>query len=149
MYNIELQRLTLEDAQTRALGAVEDLCDKFHLENQFGVISSAANLLISLLERCTNDQDEEFTLNFYVESENFSIQLISYQNLNEVYQLIKNSTLEDSDSAAYSFSLLTDNVELRNENELWTDIAVSPQFDTADRAAILKQEEVRTKQLND
>lgn len=149
MYNIELQRLTLEDAQTRALGAVENLCDKFHLENQFGVISAAANLLISLLERCTNDQDEEFTLNFYVESENLSIQLISYQNLNEVYQLIKNSTLEDSDSAAYSFSLLTDNVELRNENELWTDIAVSPQFDTADRAAILKQEEVRTKQLND
>ena len=78
-----------------------------------------------------------------------SIQLISYQNLNEVYQLIKNSTLEDSDSAAYSFSLLTDNVELRNENELWTDIEVKPQFETADRAAILKQEEVRTKQLND
>lgn len=148
MYNIELQNLTLQDAQNRILGAVENLCDSFHLDEQFGTISYGMHELMSLVERCSDSQYSNFTVNFYVESDRISVQLLNFKNLAEVTRMLDNASFNDADTAAFTVSCLTDKHELRNEGtELWLDIMVTPTFDTIDRAAILQQSTKKVENL--
>lgn len=148
MYNIELQNLTLQDAQNRILGAVENICDSFHLDEQFGTISYGMHELMSLVERCSETQFTNFTVNFYVESDRISVQLLNFNSLTEVAQMIDNASFNDADTAAFTVACLTDKHELRNNGqELWFDIMVTPTFDTIDRAAILQQNTKKVENL--
>lgn len=148
MYNIELQNLSLPDAQNRILGAVENLCDSFHLDEQFGTISYGMHELMSLVERCSDTQFNDFTVNFYVESDRISVQLLNFNSLAEVAQLIDKASFNDADTAAFTVACLTDKHELRNNGqELWFDIMVTPTFDTIDRAAILQQNTKKVENL--
>lgn len=148
MYNIELQNLTLQDAQNRILGAVENLCDTFHLDEQFGTISYGMHELMSLVERCSDTQYGNFSVNFYVENDRVSVQLLNFCNLTEVASMIDKSSFNDADTAAFTVACLTDKHELRNEGkELWFDIMVTPLFDTVDRAAILQENTKKVENL--
>ncbi|MCQ2279398.1 MAG: hypothetical protein MJZ49_01180 [Bacteroidales bacterium] len=148
MYNIELQNLTLQDAQNRILGAVENICDSFHLDEQFGTISYGMHELMSLVERCSETQFTNFTVNFYVESDRISVQLLNFNSLTEVAQMIDKASFNDADTAAFTVACLTDKHELRNNGqELWFDIMVTPTFDTVDRAAILQQNTKKVENL--
>lgn len=148
MYNIELQNLSLPDAQNRILGAVENLCDSFHLDEQFGTISYGMHELMSLVERCSNTQFTNFTVNFYVENDRISVQLLNFNNLTEVARFIDKASFNDADTAAFTVACLTDKHELRNNGqELWFDIMVTPTFDTIDRAAILQQNTKKVENL--
>lgn len=148
MYNIELQNLSLPDAQNRILGAVENLCDSFHLDEQFGTISYGMHELMSLVERCSDTQFTNFTVNFYVENDRISVQLLNFNSLAEVAQMIDKASFNDADTAAFTVACLTDKHELRNNGqELWFDIIVTPTFDTIDRAAILQQNTKKVENL--
>ena len=148
MYTTELQHLTLHTAQNSVLGAIENICDSFHLEDQFGVISYAMHELLSVMERCSDNQDAEFSVNLYVENDRISAQILDFQNITEVAARINNSTMNDTDTAAYTVGCLTDCHELRHNNEeLWLDMMVTPTFDTFDRASILHQQTVNSQNL--
>lgn len=148
MYNIELQNLTLQNVQNRILGAVENLCNSFHLDEQFGTISYGMHELMSLVERCSNTQFTNFTVNFYVENDRISVQLLNFNSLAEVAQMIDKASFNDADTAAFTVACLTDKHELRNNGqELWFDIMVTPTFDTIDRAAILQQNTKKVENL--
>lgn len=145
MYTIELQHLTLHTAQNSVLGAIENICDSFHLEEQFGVISYAMHELLSVMECCSDNQDAEFSVNLYVENDRISTQVLDFKNMEEVSARIDRATMDDADTAAYTVGCLTDNHELRNNGaELWLDIMVTPTFDAVDRAGILHQQTVKS-----
>ena len=144
MYNIELKHITLENAQAEILKASENICSTFQLEEQFGVISFGLHELVSLIERCSDNQDATFSVNFYIEAEKISVQITDCQVLNEVSAMITKATLDDADTTAYTVGCLMDSCELRDGGrELWLDIAVHSTFGTIDRAAVLQHEQVK------
>lgn len=144
MYNIELQRINLQNAQTEVLRVCENICDSFKLEEQFGVISFGMHELVSLLERSSEDQDALFTINFYIQNDRISVQVLNHTGLGDVAGWIANAQLEDADSTAFTVKNLTDSCELRNDSrELWLDMMVTPTLNVIDRSGILQQEAIR------
>lgn len=144
MYNIELKHITLENAQNEILKATENICSTFQLEEQFGVISYGLHELVSLIERCSDNQDATFSVNFYIEAEKISVQITDCAVLSDVSAMITRATLEDAETEAYTVGCLMDSFELRDGGrELWLDIAVHSTFGTIDRAAVLQQEQIR------
>ncbi len=145
MYNVELKGLTLQNAQTKILQTVEDICDQFHIENDFGTISSATNNLLSLMERYSDDQDATFTINFFVDSKKVSIQLLNYDHLKDVQRAFETCSLNDSDTEAFTAKTLIDNFEFSEEG-LWMEIVAASLVEQPDRAQILHHETVTKKQ---
>lgn len=144
MYTIEIQNLNLQNAQGRVLGAVENLCDTFGLEEQFGVLSYGMHELISLIERSVEDQHYEFSVNFYIQNDRVSVQVLAPQSLGDIARMIDTATYEDAETAGFIVSQLTDSRELRNDGrELWLDIMVTPTLPVADRAEILAHNTVK------
>ena len=144
MYTIEIQNLNLQNAQGRVLGAIENLCDSFGLEEQFGVLSYGMHELVSLMERTFENQNDEFAINFYIQNDRVSVQVLAPQSLGDIARMIDTATFEDAETAGFIVSQLTDSRELRNDGrELWLDIMVTPTFPVADRAEILAHNTVK------
>ena len=144
MYNIEIQNLNLQNAQGRVLGAIENLCDSFGLEDQFGVLSYGMHELVSLMERTFENQNDEFAINFYIQNDRVSVQVLAPKSLGDIARMLETATYEDAETAAFIVSQLTDSRELRNDGrELWLDIMVTPTFPVADRAEILAHHTVK------
>ena len=144
MYTIEIQNLNLQNAQGRVLGAIENLCDTFGLEEQFGVLSYGMHELVSLMERTFESQNEEFAINFYIQNDRVSVQVLAPKSLGDIARMLDTATFEDPETAAFIVSQLTDTRELRNDGrELWLDIMVTPTFPVADRAEILAHNTVK------
>lgn len=144
MYNIDLEHITLHNAQNEVLKACENLCDAYHLEDQFGIISFGMHELVSLLERSSNNQDATFTINFYIERDKIAVQVLDFKELAEVAQWISTAQLEDADTTAYTVATLTNKCELLQDGkELRLEIEASPVFDTIDRSSVLQQEAIR------
>lgn len=144
MYTIEIQNLNLQNAQSRVLGAIENLCDSFGLEDQFGVLSYGMHELVSLMERTFESQNEEFAINFYIQNDRVSVQVLAPKSLGDIARMLDTATFEDPETAAFIVSQLTDTRELRNDGrELWLDIMVTPTFPVADRAEILAHHTVK------
>ena len=145
MYNIELQRITLETAQTDVLQAVENICDQFKMENHFGTISTALHEVISLMERFSNDAEAPFTVNFYVEEEKVSVQILNYRQWEDVQRAFDTCSVNDADATAFIAKTLLDKVEFR-ENTIWMEIDAAATADQPDRAQILHNETVKAEQ---
>ena len=144
MYNIEIQNLNLQNAQGRVLGAIENLCDSFGLEDQFGVLSYGMHELVSLMERTFENQNDEFAINFYIQNDRVSVQVLAPKSLGDIARMLETATYEDAETAGFIVSQLTDSRELRNDGkELWLDIMVTPTFPVADRAEILAHNTVK------
>ncbi len=144
MYTIEIQNLNLQNAQGRVLGAIENLCDSFGLEEQFGVLSYGMHELVSLMERTFENQNDEFAINFYIQNDRVSVQVLAPKSLGDIARMLETATFEDPETAAFIVSQLTDTRELRNDGkELWLDIMVTPTFPVADRAEILAHHTVK------
>ena len=144
MYNIEIQNLNLQNAQGRVLGAIENLCDSFGLEDQFGVLSYGMHELVSLMERTFENQNDEFAINFYIQNDRVSVQVLAPKSLGDIARMLETATYEDAETAAFIVSQLTDSRELRNDGrELWLDIMVTPTLPVADRAEILAHHTVK------
>ena len=144
MYTIEIQNLNLQNAQGRVLGAIENLCDSFGLEEQFGVLSYGMHELVSLMERTFENQNDEFAINLYIQNDRVSVQVLAPQSLGDIARMIDTATFEDAETAGFIVSQLTDTRELRNDGrELWLDIMVTPTFPVADRAEILAHNTVK------
>lgn len=152
MYNIELQHLTLENAQNETLSAIENLCSSFNLEDHFGTISFAMHELLELMERHSDSQYTSFDINFYIEQNKVSVQIVNYHNFKEIEQDLQQASLDDVETGAFTIVSLTDGFEFRdNYNEMWVDIMVNADIEQIDRAQILEQENVlsRAKTLNE
>lgn len=144
MYTIEIQNLNLQNAQGRVLGAIENLCDTFGLEEQFGVLSYGMHELVSLMERTFENQNDEFAINFYIQNDRVSVQVLAPKSLGDIARMLDTATFEDAETAAFIVSQLTDTCELRNDGkELWLDIMVTPTFPVADRAEILAHHTIK------
>lgn len=148
MYNIELKNITLETAQTAVLQTVENICDQFQMENHFGTISTALHEMLSLMERFSDDVEAPFTINFFVEAEKVSVQVLNYRQWSDVQRAIDTCSVEDADTTAFTAHSLMDTVEFR-DNGIWMEIAAYATADQPDRAQILHTETVKTALKNE
>lgn len=143
MYNIELKNITLETAQTSVLQTVENICDQFRMLNHFGTISTALHEMLSLMERFSDDAEAPFTINFFVEAEKVSVQVLNYRQWADVQRALETCSVNDADATAFTAKTLLDNVEFR-DNGIWMEIAANATEDQPDRAQILHTETVKT-----
>ena len=142
MYNIELKNITLETAQTVVLQSVENICDEFRMENHFGTISTALHEVLSLMERFCDDAEAPFTVNFYVEAEKVSVQILNYRQWEEVQRALDTCSVNDTDATAFTAKTLMDAIEFR-DNNIWMEINATATTDQPDRAQILHTETVK------
>ncbi|HPT51911.1 MAG TPA: hypothetical protein PK740_01355 [Bacteroidales bacterium] len=141
MYNIELEHLTLENAQMQILHATENLCDTFKLSEHFGTLSFALHETVNLMERFCENQADDFSVNFYIDSEKISTQIIGYQNIQELSAVLSHATLNDAETSAFTVMNLVDNIEFRNnQSEIWMEFHVKPTLDAINRSDLLKKE---------
>lgn len=145
MYNTELKNITLETAQNDVLQVVENICDQFGMENHFGTISTALHEIISLMERFSNDAEAPFTINFYVESEKISVQILNYRQNGDVQHALETCSVNDADATAFTAKSLLDKVEFQDKS-MWMEIAATVCADQPDRAQILHDETVKNTQ---
>lgn len=143
MYNIELKNITLESAQTNVLQVVENICDQFRMENHFGTISTALHEMLSLMERFSDDAEAPFTVNFYVEQEKVSVQILNYRQWVEVQRALETCSVNDADATAFTAKTLLDTVEF-HDNGIWMEIEATATEAQPDRAQILHAETVKT-----
>ena len=143
MYNIELKNITLETAQSAVLQTVENICDQFQMENHFGTVSTALHEMLSLMERFSDDAEAPFTVNFFVEAEKVSIQILNYRQWQDVQRVLDTCSVEDADATAFIAKTLLDVVEFR-DNGIWMEIEAYATVDQPDRAQILHTETVKT-----
>ena len=148
MYNIELKNITLENAQTAVLQAVENICDQFRMENHFGTISTALHEMLSLMERFSDDAEAPFTVNFFVEAEKVSVQVLNYRQWQDVQHALDTCSAEDADHSAFTAKTLLDTAEF-NDNGIWMEIEACSTEDQPDRAQILHTETVKTALKNE
>ena len=142
MYNVELKNITLETAQTDVLQVVENICDQFRMENHFGTISTALHEMLSLMERFSEDADAPFSINFFVEAEKVSVQVLNYRQWEDVQRALETCSVNDADATAFTAKTLLDVVEFR-DNGIWMEIAAHATEDQPDRAQILHTETVK------
>ena len=142
MYNVELKNITLETAQINVLQAVENICDQFRMENHFGTISTALHEILSLMERFSNNADAPFTVNFFVEAERVSVQILNYRQWEDVQRALETCSINDADATAFTAKNLLDTIEF-HDNGIWMEIAAYATEDQPDRAQILHKETVK------
>ncbi|MBO7629074.1 MAG: hypothetical protein J6S87_03895 [Bacteroidales bacterium] len=142
MYNVELKNITLETAQTDVLQVVENICDQFRMENHFGTISTALHEMLSLMERFSEDADAPFSINFFVEAEKVSVQVLNYRQWEDVQRALETCSVNDADATAFTAKTLLDVVEFR-DNGIWMEIAAYATENQPDRAQILHTETVK------
>ena len=142
MYNVELKNITLETAQTDVLQIVENICDQFRMENHFGTISTALHEMLSLMERFSEDADAPFSINFFVEAEKVSVQVLNYRQWEDVQRALETCSVNDADATAFTAKTLLDVVEFR-DNGIWMEIAAYATENQPDRAQILHTETVK------
>lgn len=148
MYNIELKNITLENSQTAVLQTVENICDQFQMENHFGTISTGLHEMLSLMERFSDDVEAPFTVNFFVEAEKVSVQVLNYRQWQDVQRALDTCSVEDADTTAFTALSLLDTVEFR-DNGIWMEIEAHATEDQPDRAQILHTETVKTALKNE
>ena len=148
MYNVELKNITLETAQTDVLQVVENICDQFKMENHFGTVSTALHEMLSLMERFSEDAEAPFTVNFFVESEKVSVQVLNYRQWQDVQRSLDTCSVNDADATAFTAKTLLDAIEFR-DNGIWMEIEAYATEDQPDRAEILHAETVKTAKMNE
>ena len=148
MYNVELKNITLENAQTAVLQTVENICDQFQMKNHFGTISTGLHEMLSLMERFSDDVEAPFTVNFFVEAEKVSVQVLNYRQWQDVQRALDTCSVEDADTTAFTAQSLMDKVEFR-DNGIWMEIEAHATEDQPDRAQILHTETVKTALKNE
>ena len=145
MYNIELNNVKFENAQTEVLRAVENLCDTFHIEHHLGTISYALFELIDLMQQNPMNHYGDFSINFYVDNDQVNVQITDYNNFNQIEDLLTHASINDADTRAFTVLSLTDRIEFRNQGkEMWIEIAASPLIDAIDRAELLMKKQIKT-----
>ena len=148
MYNVELKNITLETAQTDVLQVVENICDQFKMENHFGTISTALHEMLSLMERFSEDIEAPFTINFFVEEEKVSVQVLNYRQWADVQRAFETCSVNDADATAFTAKSLLDVIEF-HDGGIWMEIEAYATADQPDRAQILHTETVKTALKNE
>lgn len=129
MYNFELKQLDATTAITETLKVIEDFCEAYKLENDFGTISLATNDLLVLIIEKSDSKNLELDINFNLNNQQLTIQIISNQPLNHIVPSLVKASLENKDHTIFVINQLIDNIKLDVENnQLLIDFDVKPQF---------------------
>ena len=104
--------------------------------------------MLSLMERFSDDVEAPFTVNFFVEAEKVSVQVLNYRQWQDVQRALDTCSVEDADTTAFTVQSLMDTVEFR-DNGIWMEIEAHATEDQPDRAQILHTETVKTALKNE
>lgn len=129
MYNFELKQLDATAAITETLNVIENFCETYKLENDFGTISLAMNDLLILIIENSDSENLELTINFNLNNQQLAIQITSNQTLDNIMPALSNASPENNDQNIFVIKQLIDNISFDAENsQLLVEFDVKPQF---------------------
>ncbi|HHU46662.1 MAG TPA: hypothetical protein GXZ40_02045 [Bacteroidales bacterium] len=129
MYNFELKQLDATAAITETLNVIENFCETYKLENDFGTISLAMNDLLILIIENSDSENLELTINFNLNNQQLAIQITSNQTLDNIMPTLSNASPENNDQNIFVIKQLIDNISFDAENnQLLVEFDVKPQF---------------------
>lgn len=73
MYQFELNHISNQEISREILSMIENLCDEFHLENDFGIISTSLQQLIEMIGTYTHHSDNTFSVTMTVDDNSFIV----------------------------------------------------------------------------
>lgn len=111
MYRFELNNIDSQSVSTEMLQVIENICDEFGLNNDFGIISTAMQQLIDLIEAHTHQAQDSYSMVFTVDSQRL---IVSMQHKLAMPQFEKEVLQSESDEAMI-LDRLTDTIECLNE----------------------------------
>ena len=111
MYRFELKNVDNQSVSTEVLQVVENICDEFGMGNDFGIISTAMQQLLDLIEAHTHGAQNHFSVVFTVDSQRL---IVSMQHDLAMPQFEKEMLQSGSDEAMI-LARLTDTVECLDE----------------------------------
>lgn len=107
MINITLSDLDRNTIYPQTLQAIEDFCEEFHLQNDFGTISTANQEIIDYLSNYFVDYNIEFSLS--MEGQNLDLEIFSTES---VFQ-----ELRAYDNADKILEKLSDKITISSDNK--------------------------------
>lgn len=129
MYNFELKQLDATAAITETLNVIENFCETYKLENDFGTISLAMNDLLILIIENSDSKNLELAINFNLNNQQLAIQITSNQTLDNIMPTLSNASPENNDQNIFVIKQLIDNISFDAENnQLLVEFDVKPQF---------------------
>ena len=129
MYNFELKQLDATAAITETLNVIENFCETYKLENDFGTISLAMNDLLILIIENSDSKNLELAINFNLNNQQLAIQITSNQTLDNIMPALSNASPENNDQNIFVIKQLIDNISFDAENnQLLVEFDVKPQF---------------------
>lgn len=129
MYNFELKQLDATAAITETLNVIENFCETYKLENDFGTISLAMNDLLILIIENSDSENLELAINFNLNNQQLAIQITSNQTLDNIMPTLSNASPENNDQNIFVIKQLIDNISFDAENsQLLVEFDVKPQF---------------------
>ncbi len=129
MYNFELKQLDATAAITETLNVIENFCETYKLENDFGTISLAMNDLLILIIENSDSENLELAINFNLNNQQLAIQITSNQTLDNIMPALSNASPENNDQNIFVIKQLIDNISFDAENnQLLVEFDVKPQF---------------------
>lgn len=73
MYQFELNHVSNQEISHQVLSMIENLCDEFHMENDFGILSMSMQQLIDMIGTYTNHSDNTFSITFTVDENTMTV----------------------------------------------------------------------------
>lgn len=116
MFCIECHHLEKEKLQSESLKAVEQLCEQFHLQDAFGIISTSLYEILDRISLLSKDEFFETSLTFLVEHSEVTVRIEHSESLDELQHLLSKSDFK-TESSSTIISSLTDQIEFLDDNK--------------------------------
>lgn len=116
MFSFECRNLHKENLQSEPLKTIEYICDQFHLQDAFGIISTALHDILDQIILLSKDSMFETSLHFMLEHLDLTIQIEHSESLDELNNLLTEEEL-DLETPGFVITSLVDQIEFLNENK--------------------------------
>ena len=113
MYRFELKNIDNQSISTEVLQVIENICDEFGLGNDFGIISTAMQQLLDLIDTYAHGAEDQFSAVFTVDSQRL---IVSMQH-NLAMPNFEKEVLQSESDEAMILDRLTDTVECLDEGK--------------------------------
>lgn len=126
MINIEFTHLNAENALTTALGAIENICDEYSIQNHFGTISLAVTETLKQIFECAHSSDTEVDLNFHICNKNVAAEFHCDTALTQIHDEVAKQ--DGACDEIFTIMRLADNITFSGDNDMLIEFAVQPHF---------------------
>ena len=124
MYRFEINRIDNEHVGKEMLQTIENICEEFGMENDFGIISTAMQQLVDLIGAYTQDAPNHYSMVFTVDNQ----RLVSTVQQEIAMPAFEQSVLRADSDGAQILARLADSIECSEDGrQLGLEFEINPQ----------------------